>query len=85
MLLQRFVPTGVLINERREALHFFGDADRYFRPSAGRATGDLVSMARGDLRIALSSAITTAVKTGEKASFRGVRLDEDQILSSRGW
>lgn len=72
-LLHRFVPTGVLINERREVLHFFGDADRFLRPQQGRMTNDVLVLAGGELRIALASAIQGANKRQEKVEFKGVR------------
>jgi len=85
-LLNRYVPTGVLINDQREVLHVFGDADLYLRAPSGRMTQDLIGMARGDLRIALSSAIQSVSKKGEKVTYRGVRLQgregrDDVILS----
>jgi two-component system CheB/CheR fusion protein len=74
VLLARFVPTGVLVNERREALHFFGNADRYLRPVPGRVSHDVVNMARGDLRIALSSGLQSCLKKLEKVSFRSIHV-----------
>lgn len=73
-LLHRFVPTGVLINERREVLHFFGDADRFLRPQPGRVGNDVLMLARGELRIALASAIQGAIKRSDKVVFKGVRF-----------
>ncbi|HRE29267.1 MAG TPA: CheR family methyltransferase, partial [Anaerolineales bacterium] len=75
-LLNRYVPTGVLINEQREVMHVFGDADHFLRTPTGRMTQDIVGMVRGDLRIALASAIQSAVKRGEKVIFKGVRLQD---------
>jgi two-component system CheB/CheR fusion protein len=76
VLLGRYVPSAVLVDERREVLHVFGDADQYLRPPSGRMQRDLVAMARGDLRIAISSAIQNALKRNEKVVFRGVRTGE---------
>ena len=85
-LLTGYVPTGVLINDRREVLHVFNDADRFLRPPTGRMNNDLISMVRGDLRIALSSAVQTALKKLEKVTFKGIRIrgrgdDRDTLLS----
>lgn len=63
--LSRFVPTGVLVNERREALHFLGEADRSLRSIPGRVSHAVVNMARGDLRIALSSGLLSCLKRTE--------------------
>jgi two-component system CheB/CheR fusion protein len=75
-LLNRFVPTGVLVNERRDVLHLFGESDRFLRPQTGRMSSDVVTMARGDLRIALASAIQSALKRSQKVTFKGVRAGE---------
>ena len=72
-LLNRYVPTGVLLNDQREVLHVFGEADLYLRAPSGRMTQDVLGMVRGDLRIALSSAIQSAAKRSEKIIYRGVR------------
>ncbi len=76
VLLNRYVPSAVLVDERREVLHVFGDADQYLRPPSGRMQRDIVAMARGDLRIAISSAIQNAIKRNEKVVFRGVRTGD---------
>lgn len=76
-LLNRYVPTGVLVNDRREILHVFGEADRYLRPNPGRMNNDVVNMARGDLRIALSSAIQNALKKAQRVAFKGVEVGEE--------
>lgn len=76
VLLNRYVPTGVLVNERREVLHLFGQSDRFLRPQPGRMSHDVVAMARGDLRIALASAIQGALKRSQKVVFKGVRIGD---------
>ena len=77
MLLSRYVPTGLLVNERREVLHVFGDADRFLRAPVGRVSHDLLAMARDDLRIALSSAMQSCQKRQEKVTFRAVRVRDE--------
>jgi len=76
-LLNRFVPTGILLNEKREILHVFGDAEAYLRAPSGRMSSDVVSLTRGDLRLALSSAIQGAMKRGEKVVFGGIKFRRD--------
>jgi two-component system CheB/CheR fusion protein len=81
-LLNQFMPPGVLVNDKREAIHLFGNANRFVRPQAGRLTHDLVGMCEGDLRIALSSAIQNALKRGERVVLRSVRVPhgDDQTI-----
>ncbi len=76
-LLNRYVPTGILLNEKREILHVFGNAEAYLRAPSGRMSSDVVSLTRGDLRLALSSAIQGAMKRGEKVVFGGVKFRKD--------
>ncbi|MGB0129158.1 MAG: chemotaxis protein CheB, partial [Rhodocyclaceae bacterium] len=75
-LLNHYMPTGVLVNERREVLHVFGAASRFLQPAVGRMSSDVVSLTQGDLRIALSSAIQNAAKKGQRAMLKGVRHED---------
>lgn len=75
-ILKRYVPTAVLVDSRREVIHVFGDAERFLRLPAGRMSADLVSMMRGDLRVAVSSAIQNALKKRDRVAFRGVSMVE---------
>ena len=77
-LLSRFVPTGVLVNEQREAVHLFGAAGRFLRPPAGRVSSDVVAMCQGDLRIAVSSAFHHVLKKGDRVVFKSVRVPFEQ-------
>ncbi len=73
-LLDRFVPAGVLVNERREQQHVFGEGRRFLRPPAGRVTLDVVAMCDGDLRVAVSAALAGAAKRGERVAVPAVRV-----------
>lgn len=75
-LLNRFVPTGVLINERREVVHLFGEAERYLRPGSGKFSQDILSLARGQLRLALSAALQTSLKKTDKVVYRNIQVDD---------
>ena len=77
-ILKRYMPTAVLTDARREVIHVFGDAERYLRVPAGRMSADLVAMTRGDLRVAVSSALQNALKKNERVSFRGVRFTDGE-------
>ncbi len=73
-LLNRYVAKGVLVNERREVQHVFNEAERYLRPPTGRMTTDVVELVHEDLRVAVSSAIQSALKKHERITLKGVRL-----------
>ena len=75
-LLKKFVPSAVLVDSRRDVVHVFGDAERFLRLPLGRMSSDLLAMTRGDLRVAVSSALQNAQKRNERVAFRGVRIEE---------
>ncbi len=76
-ILSRYVPSGVVINERRQVIHIVGKSPRFLRPATGPVTNDLSAMTEGQLNLALSSAIQTTLKTREKTLFRQVPVDHD--------
>jgi len=75
-LLQRFLPPSMLINERNELVHMFGDAGQFLRHAAGRFNLDILNMVEGDLRVALASAIQRATRDHRPVVYKGVRLPE---------
>lgn len=75
-IFKRYMSSAVLVDARRDVVHVFGDAERFLRLPAGRMTTDLVAMARGDLRMAVSSALQIAQKKGERVTFRDVHTED---------
>ena len=71
-LLARFVPAGVLIDERRQQQYVFGDVSHYLRQPPGRPTLDVVAMTEGELRVALTTTIATATRRRARIETRGV-------------
>ncbi len=61
LLLKRYVPTGVLLNQHRQVLHYFGDINAYIKPPEGRVENDFLSMLEGDLHLAVSVALQRTV------------------------
>jgi two-component system CheB/CheR fusion protein len=82
-LLQRFMPPSVLVNERREVQHVFGKANAYLHAPLGPASLDVVAMCEGELRVAVSTALASAAKRGERVQLHGVRAnanDEQSLI-----
>ena len=77
-LLDRYMPPSLLINDSRQLVHTFGDASRFLRPGAGRASLDILTLVEGDLRIALSAALQRATQEDRPVSYRGVRIRGEQ-------
>ena len=57
LLLQRFSPAAVLINDKGDILYISGRTGKYLEPAAGKANWNIFAMAREGLRYELSSAI----------------------------
>ena len=75
LLLERHLPTGVLVDQNREVLHYFGQVSRYLPRLAGRAGRDVLEMLDGDLRLALSAALHRAASETGRIVFRHVRVE----------
>jgi two-component system CheB/CheR fusion protein len=74
MVLNQYAPAGVLINEQMDIIQFRGDTSHFLRPAPGRASFNLLQMAREGLLTGLHSAITQAQKTGGIVNREGVQL-----------
>ena len=73
-LLEQVVPPGVLVNERFDVVHVFGDARKILHPPVGRSTADVLMMVDGDLRVALAAALQRASKEERAVTYDAVPL-----------
>ncbi len=73
-LLSEYVPPAVLVNEQRDVLQMFGGAGKYLRFGDGRMTANLLDLAEGDLKLALTGALQRVAKDGQKVVFRRIHL-----------
>ncbi len=67
--LSQYAPPGVVVNAELQVLQFRGPTGAYLEPPIGRASFDLLKMAREGLILPLRSAINEAMK--EKSPFEG--------------
>jgi two-component system CheB/CheR fusion protein len=74
LVLSQYAPAGVLINEQMDILQFRGDTSHYLRPAPGRASLNLLQMAREGLLMDLRSAIMQAQKSGGTVNREGVPM-----------
>jgi two-component system CheB/CheR fusion protein len=65
IILAKYAPAGVLVNEGLEVLQFRGHTGLYLEPAQGRASHNLAKMLREGLFLPVRSAIQQARKTGE--------------------
>jgi two-component system CheB/CheR fusion protein len=71
-----YVPTLVVVNERLELLHSFGDATRFFKVPSGRVQLDVTRMAVRELAIPLATGIQRVLDRGEEVRYTNIRLPE---------
>ncbi len=75
--LSKYAPAGVLINADLEVLQFRGTTSPYLRPAPGRASFNVLKMAREGLMLPLRAAINKARKENQRIRKENVRIDED--------
>src|SRR4029453_19077216 len=78
LLLARFAPACVLVNQALTILQFRGQTGPYLEPAAGPPSSDLRRVIRPELLVHILPAIEETGKSGV-ASRRDVRLDTREI------
>jgi two-component system CheB/CheR fusion protein len=74
IILENYAPPCVLINEQYEILHFIGQTDKYLAPPTGKASFNLINMAREGLKYKLSTALHKAVKQKKTIISEGLKI-----------
>ncbi|MGZ4779571.1 MAG: CheR family methyltransferase, partial [Thermoanaerobaculia bacterium] len=77
MLVARYSPPGVLVNERMDILQFRGETGAYLQPASGEPQSNLLKMARAGLLGPLRATIAKAKKRGSPARAEGVEIEQD--------
>ena len=72
LLLQRYSPAAVLVNDKGDILFISGRTGKYLEPAAGKADWNLFTMAREGLRHELTGAFQKALRQKDAASLRNV-------------
>jgi len=75
LLLQKFTPAAVLVNELGDILYISGHTGQYLEPAAGKANWNIHVMARPAIRAQLVVALRQAVKERTSVEVRGLRMD----------
>jgi two-component system, chemotaxis family, CheB/CheR fusion protein len=75
LLLTRYAPACVLVDEDLNILQFRGETSLYLEHSPGPATLNLQKLARPSLLVALSTAISEARKDGAPVRREGISLE----------
>jgi two-component system CheB/CheR fusion protein len=74
LLLNHYGPASVLVNEQMDILQFRGDTGRYLLQSPGKASLNLLMMAREGLFGQIKPAVDLAKKSGTVVTRKGVRV-----------
>jgi two-component system CheB/CheR fusion protein len=77
IILHQYAPAGVLINEQFDILQFRGDTSHFLRPAPGRASHNLLQMAREGMLMELRSALAQCQKSGGVVERDRVRVRFD--------
>ncbi|MFO7794540.1 MAG: CheR family methyltransferase [Promethearchaeati archaeon] len=71
-LLEHYNPPSILINQDKDILYIYGKTGKFLEPAEGRASVNIINMARKGLKIKLSTAIRKATVTGEEIELNNV-------------
>ncbi|MFL5773294.1 MAG: CheR family methyltransferase, partial [Flavisolibacter sp.] len=81
ILLDKYIPASVVINNHLEILQFRGSIGLFLEPSSGKASLNLLKMARAGLSFELRNTIHKASKSGQPAKKIGIELIINNVLS----
>jgi two-component system, chemotaxis family, CheB/CheR fusion protein len=83
LLQERFAPPAVLVNEQGDIVFFSGHTGQYLEPSAGKASWNVMAMAREGLRYDLASALQRVTrKKSEIVIIRDIKVSTDAASQS---
>ena len=72
--MTQFVPATVFVNDELEIVHTRGNVSRYLKMAPGRASLNILKMARESLLIDLRNALGRAKKEGVTVRKQGIAL-----------
>ncbi len=74
VLVSEFMPPSVVINQEMEILQFRGSTDLYLTHPPGKATLNILKMARPEIAFELRNAISKAIKSKTRVRKSGIEL-----------
>ena len=78
MLLDRYAPPSLLVDEADQVIHCFGDAGRYLETPRGRPSLAVLDMVKDVLRAPLATAINRVKRTGQPVALADLPLASGQ-------
>ncbi|MFC1558380.1 chemotaxis protein CheB, partial [candidate division KSB1 bacterium] len=77
ILLNKYSPSSVIINDKCDILHFHGKTGKYLEPAPGEARLSILEMAREGLKLQLNTAIRKAIKRKKEIICKDVRVQNN--------
>ncbi|MBN2505336.1 MAG: PAS domain-containing protein [Verrucomicrobia bacterium] len=74
LVLQRYAPPAVLVNDKGDIFYISGRTGKYLEPPAGRANWNLFAMAREGLRYELAGAFQKALRQQQSVTLHGLKV-----------
>jgi chemotaxis methyl-accepting protein methylase len=74
LLLQRYSPAAVLVNDKGDILYVSGRTGKYLEPAAGKANWNLFAMAREGLRHELTAAFHQSLRHADAVTLKNLKL-----------
>jgi two-component system, chemotaxis family, CheB/CheR fusion protein len=84
LLVSRFVPASIVVNDQMEIVQFHGKTGAYLEPPAGQPSFSLAKMAREGLLVDLRAALNTAKKTNATVRKEGVQIQSEEGVCEVG-
>jgi two-component system CheB/CheR fusion protein len=77
LVLQRYSPPTVLVNDKGDIFYICGHTGKYLEPAAGKANWNIFAMAREGLRYELSGAFQKVLRQKGRVGLRGLKIGTD--------
>jgi two-component system CheB/CheR fusion protein len=74
LILERYAPPAVLVNEKGDILYVSGRTGKYLEPASGKANWNIFAMAREGLRYELTDAFHKALEQEAAVVVRGLKV-----------
>lgn len=80
ILLEKYTPASVVVNQDLEILQFRGSTGLFLEPSPGKASLNLLKMAKPGLSFELRTIIHKSIKSGKPETKSGVEIRSNESL-----
>ncbi|OHD64487.1 MAG: chemotaxis protein CheB [Spirochaetes bacterium RBG_13_51_14] len=77
LLLQRYSPASVLVNDKGDILFISGRTGKYLEPVAGKANWNIFAMAREGLRYDLTDTFRKALRQKDAVTLKNVKVESN--------